>query len=491
MALLTLQIPPGVYKNGTDYQTKGRWNESSLVRWFENTIRPVGGWRKRSDNAVSGKARGFLVWRDNSGERWIAIGTHSGLFIMNQAGTIYNITPSGFTTGDADAEASIGYGYGPYGSFSYGVARPDLGGVIPATTWSLDTWGEYLVGCSSSDGKLYEWTLGTSADAVQIANSPEDCVGLISTDERILFALGADGNPRKIAWSDQEDNTDWTPTALSQAGDIELTTSGTIQCAKRIRGSILIFTDVDVHLSTYIGPPFIYSFERAGTGCGVISKQAVAVNDSACVWMSRSGFWVYDGFVKPLPCDVGDYVYTNLNMQQASKIYCVHNSSFGEVWWFYPSAESTENDSYVSYNYRENHWAIGKIDRTCGTDRGVFANPLWVSSAGYIYEHEVGLNYESSPVFAESGPIEIGDGERVFSMTGLIPDEKTAGDVRARFGTKFYPNSTEYNYGPYTLNSPTSVRISGRQLAVRIEAVNNTDWRVGNIRLEGKAGGLR
>lgn len=491
MALLSLQIPPGVYKNGTDYQTKGRWNESSLVRWFENTIRPVGGWRKRSETAVTGKARGLMVWRVNSGDRWIGIGTHTGLYVMNEAGTITDITPSGFTSGDADAESAIGYGAGPYGSYSYGVARPDLGGVTPATTWSLDTWGEYLVGCSTSDGKLYEWTLDSGVDAAQITNSPEDCVGVLATDERILFALGADGNPRKVAWSDQEDNTNWTPTATTQAGDFELTTAGTIQCGKRVRGSVMIFTDVDVHLSTYIGLPFVYSFERIGTGCGIISKNAVAVSDSNCVWMSRSGFWAYDGYVRPLPCDVGDYVFSNMNIQQASKIYCVHNSSYGEVWWFYPSASSNENDSYVSYNYREGHWAIGLIDRTCAADRGVFTNPLWISSSGYIYEHEVGFNYDSSSIFAESGPVEVGDGERVFSMTGLIPDEKTAGDVQARFGTKFYPNSTEYNYGPYTLNSPTSVRISGRQLAVRIEAVNNTDWRVGNIRLEGKAGGLR
>lgn len=491
MALITLQIPPGIYKNGTDYQTKGRWNESSLVRWFEGTIRPVGGWRKRSTNTVTGKARGFLAWRVNSGDRWIGIGTHSGLFVMNEAGNFTDITPTGFTSGDADAESAIGYGAGPYGSFAYGVARPDLGGVSPATTWSLDTWGEYLVGCSTSDGKLYEWTLNTGTDAVQIANSPEDCVGVLVTEERIMFALGADGNPRKIAWSDQEDNSNWTPTALTQAGDIELTTSGTIQCAKRIRGSTLIFTDVDVHLSTYIGPPYVYSFERAGSGCGIISKQAVAVNDSSCIWMSRSGFWTYEGFVKPLPCDVGDYVFTNLNVQQASKIYCVHNSSYGEVWWFYPSAASTENDSYVSYNYREGHWAIGRISRTCGTDRGVFTNPLYVSPEGFVYEHEVGLDHEGAAIFAESGPVEIGDGERIFSMTGLIPDEKTAGDVQARFGTKFYPNATEYTFGPYSMNNPTSVRISGRQLAVRLEAVRNNDWRVGNIRLEGKAGGLR
>ena len=491
MALLPLTIPPGVYRNGTEYQSKGRWSDSSLVRWFEKTIRPIGGWRKRSETAVTGTARGAIAWRDSSGDRWVGIGTNSKLYVMNESGTLYDITPSGLTVGLATATTLTGYGNNVYGSFAYGVARPELGPVTPASTWSLDTWGGFLVACSSADGKLYEWDLDTGADAVQIANSPENCQGLLVTDERILFALGADGNSRKIAWSDQEDNTNWTPTATTQAGDFELTTVGTIQCAKRIRGNILIFTDVDVHLSTYIGPPYIYSFERAGTGCGVISKNAVAVNDSACVWMSSSGFWVYDGFIKPLECDVGDYVFSNMNTQQFSKIYCVHNSSFGEVWWFYASSESNENDSYVVFNYRENHWAIGKINRTAALDRGVFSHPIWINSSGFIYDHEIGLDHESSPVYAESGPVEIGDGERVFSMTGLIPDEKTAGDVQARFATKFYPNATEYNYGPYSMSNPTSVRISGRQLAVRIESARNADWRVGVIRLEGRAGGLR
>lgn len=491
MALLPLTIPPGVYRNGTEYQSKGRWSDSSLVRWFEKTIRPVGGWRKRIATAVTGKARGAIAWRDSGGDRWISIGTNSKLYAMNEAGTLYDITPSGLTVGLATATTLTGYGNNVYGAFAYGVARPELGPVTPASTWSLDTWGDFLVGCSSADGKLYEWDLSTDGDAVQIANSPVNCQGLLVTDERILFALGAGGNSRKIAWSDQEDNTNWTPTATTTAGDFELTTVGTIQCAKRIRGNILIFTDVDVHLSTYIGPPFIYSFERAGTGCGVISKNAVAVNDSACIWMSSAGFWVYDGFIKPLECDVGDYVFSNLNTQQSSKIYCVHNSSFGEVWWFYPSSETNENDSYVVFNYRENHWAIGKIDRTAALDRGVFAHPIWISSSGFIYDHEIGVDYESSPVYAESGPIEIGDGERVFSMTGLIPDEKTAGDVQARFATKFYPNAAEYNHGPYSMSNPTSVRISGRQLAVRIESARNADWRLGVIRLEGRAGGLR
>ena len=491
MAYIPLQIPPGVYKNGTEYQSKGRWNGSNLVRWYQNTIRPIGGWRKRSSTQLSGSARGLITWRDNANVRWTAVGTHSKLYAMNEGGVAFDITPATFTVGIADADTKLGYGYGAYGSAAYGIARPDSGSYIPATTWSLDTWGEYLVGCSNADGKLLEWQLNTGSDAVALTNAPTSCVGLIVTQERFLFALGAGGNPRKIQWSDQENNTIWTPAATNQAGDFELTTTGSLQCAKRIRGSTILFTDVDVHTATYIGPPFIYSIDRVGTGCGVISRQSVAATDNSCIWMSKSGFWLFDGFVKPLSCDVGDYIFSNINYQQASKVYCVHNSAYGEIWWFYPSSSSTEVDSYVSYNYRENHWAIGTLARTCGTDRGVFVNPIMVSSDGYVYEHEVGFDYDSQTLFAESGPVEIGVGDRTMSLTGLVPDENTAGDVQVRFSTKFYPNSTEYNYGPYSMASPTSVRISGRQVAAKIEGVRLADWRVGVIRFDGKPGSLR
>ena len=490
---IPLQIPPGVYKNGTEYQSKGRWNDANLVRWYENTIRPVNGWRLRQSTQLSGAPRGLITWKDNSADRWIAVGTHTKLYVINEAGTTKEITPTGLTAGSADAVSKLGYGYGVYGGFSYGVPRPDVGSLTPATTWALDTWGEYLVACSSADGKLYEWDLGFATPdlAVAILNAPTQCQSLLVTDERFLFALGSGGNPRKVQWSDQEDNTDWTPSTLNQAGDFELATVGTLQCGKRFRGSALLFTDVDVHVATYIGPPYVYSFERAGTGCGVISKQSVGVNDNAAIWMSRSGFWYYDGFVKPLPCDVSDFVFKNLNTTQASKIYCVHNSRFGEMWWFYPSSTSNEVDSYVSFNYRENHWAIGTLARSAGTDAGVFVNPILVSPTGYVYEHEVGFNYEGATPYAESGPIEIATGDRVVSVTGLVPDETTQGDVQARFSTRFYPNAPEFNHGPYSMANPTSVRVTGRQIAVKIEGVTNSNWRVGVIRLDAVLGGKR
>ena len=490
---IPLKLPPGIYRNGTEYQAAGRWYDANLVRWYENTLRPMGGWRKRSASQMTGLCRGFITWRDNDGERWIAAGTQSKLYAMNEAGTLKEITPTGITAGIADATIKTGYGYSTYGSFAYGVARPDLGGLIPATTWSLDTWGEYLVACSSADGKLYEWQLGftTPTLAAAITNAPTGNKALLVTAERILFALGAGGNPRKVQWCDQEDNTVWTPLATNQAGDFELATVGTLIAGKRVKGVNLLFTDVDVHTATYIGAPFVYGFEKAGSGCGLISAQAVAAIDTAAIWMSKSGFWTYDGYVKPLPSDVSDYVFSNMNFNQASKVYAVHNSQFGEIWWYYPSSGSNENDSYVTYNYRENHWNIGSLARTAGTDAGVFTNPLLVSSDGYIYEHEVGFAYDSASVFAESGPVQLGNGDNIMSVRQVVPDEQTLGEAVVSFKTRNYPTGTQSTFGPYTAANPTDVRFAARQVNVKVTGAVLADWRIGVMRLEAVAGGKR
>jgi hypothetical protein len=442
---------------------------------------------------MTGKCRGLLTWRDNSGARWIAAGTNSKLYAMNEGGTLKDITPTGFTAGQADATTKTGYGYSTYGNFAYGVARPDNGTVAPATTWSLDTWGEYLIGCSDADGKLYEWQLGftTPTLAVVITNAPTGCNAVMSTAERFVFALGASGNPRMVKWCNQEDNTNWTASATSQAGDFELQTVGDLKAGKKVRGINLLFTDVDVHTATYVGLPYVYSFEKAASGCGLISAQAVAAIDTAAMWMSTSGFWIFDGYVKPLPCDVSDYVFQNLNYNQSSKVYAIHNSKYGEIWWFYPSNSSNEVDSYVIFNYREIHWNIGSMSRTAGTDRGVFLNPLMVSSDGYIYEHEVGYAYDSGVVYAESGPLEIGQGDNIMSVRQVIPDEQTLGEVVVSFKTRNYPTSTESTYGPYSASQPTDVRFSGRLVKVIYTGNVLEDWRVGVSKLDAVAMGKR
>ena len=214
-------------------------------------------------------------------------------------------------------------------------------------------------------------------------------------------------------------------------------------------------------------------------------------------WMGNGGFFRFDGnLVSEIPCDVHDYVFGDINTSQKSKTWAFTNGQFGEIWWFYASSNSTEIDRYVAFDYKENHWLIGNLSRTTGASRGVFEYPMLMDAAGAMYDHEVGLSYAVSgteqSVFAESGPISIGNGDNIMQVTDLIPDEKTQGDVDVTFKSRYYPNDTEYTHGPYTPSSPTAVRFSGRQIRMRVEGdAPYAAWRVGTMRVDAKAGGRR
>ena len=539
MPLIPLQIPKGQYRNGTEYMSQGRWRDGNLVRWHDDALRPVGGWRARIQNdgtevdihdapntpTVAGPARGAHAWVDNAGNRYAAFGTYNGLVAMLESSVVDNLTPtSGFTDGRIDATLNTGWGAGGWGYQAWGVARQDIGSIETATTWSLDNWGEYLIACSSDDGQIYEWDL-TSATATVVSNAPTGCSAAFVTEERFLVALGCDDagvNNRRIAWSDQENNTSWTAAATNQAGDIELQTNGQILAGVRTRGQSLILTDQDAHTMTYQGPPFVYGFERVGTSCGMISAGAYASVDAGVIWMGNRGFFIYaGGAVRDLPCEVSDYVFSDMNVDQKSKIQAVVNSQWNEVWWLYQSNDSDECDSYVAFDYAENIWMTGKIDRTTGFDRGVFRNPMMVASGGTVYEHEVGSDYGTTAPFCETGPIAIGSGDRLMKVTKMIRDEKTQGDVRFDFKTRLYPNSEETSHGPYPsdfkydtdysvdpatigaqqppyvtdedknkYDAPTSVRFQGRQVRMKVSG-QTADWRVGVIRLEAREGSRR
>jgi len=487
MALVPLQVPPGVSSNGTDLQNVGRWIDASLVRWHEGTVRPVSGWSARTASTTNAAPRGCIAWTDLSDATNIALGTYNKLYHLSVGGTLSDITPVGLTAGQEDATLNTGYGGGFYGAGFYGTPRLTSSSYVPATTWALDNWGENLIACSDSDGKIYEWSLVTTVLPTAVTNAPTNNATAFVTEERFLVALGAGGDPRKVQWSDKEDNTVWTAAATNEAGDFNLQTNGSIRQGMRVRGQSLILTDVDAHTMNYIGPQLVYGFQRVGSACGTISRKAATVSNGVAYWMGPNGFFRYaGGGVEEIPCSVTDYVFSNVTGSQVSKIWAVPNTKFNEIWWFYP--QGSECDHYVVYNYAENHWSVGVLGRTAGTDGGVVTVPVYAAADGAIYDHETGNNYDGAEVFAEALNF---TGDTVSAVTHLIPDEDTQGDVTVTFKTRYYPNDTEYTHGPYTMASPTSVRFSGRQIRSRITGNALASWRWGIPRIDMKQMGGR
>lgn len=500
MSFIPLQIPPGAYRNGTEYESKGRWFDMNLVRWFEGAMQAVGGWQavKNSSDATvttDQPIRAMLGWRDDVGVAFLALGSYCKAWAYS-VGVLTEITPAGITCGTKDATVTSGnaYGEGDYGDGPYGGVITDIRNeIVEAGSWTFDNFGELLIGCSTADGKIYEWDLNVVNDFTQVTNSPT-AKAIVVTPERTLVALGAAGDRRLIQWSDQDNRTGWTPGPGSFAGDFPLPGSGELMAGTRGKDETLIWTDTDLWQMQFTGGDTFYRFRQAGTNCGLISRHAFASFGSKAIWMGKRGFFTYDGFVREVPSEVGDYVFDDFNTIQRSKVYAVPVSEFGEVWWFYPSANSLENDRYVAFNFIHGFWMFGSLSRTAGIDRSPNQYPLMMeptsSTVNTLYEHELGTNTGGLVPFAESGPIEIGVGEQVMTITYIIPDDKTLGDVRAQLALKFHPDGPETTFGPFTLSEQTSLRKTARQVRLRVEQVN-PGWRVGIPRLDVEPGGRR
>lgn len=483
-----LRLPPGVVKNGTKYQSKGRWVDSHLVRWSEGILRPVGGWVTLKDGAgvdlaATGVPRGSHSWRTDDGGIWLAAGTVGSGTTKAYAllgFTLTDITTAGFPSCNRDANfASLGnYGQGPYGRGLYGRGSA-VAQLTEADTWQFDNFGQTLIGLATCDGRPLSWDLNPVNDFVAISGAPTGVRGIVVTPERFLFALGQTGNKRKIQWTDQE-SLAWTG---EQAGDFTLQAKGILLAGRRTTSQTVLFTDEDAHTATYLGPPFVYGFKQICGNCGLIGPHASVELGNVVYWMSRKQFFKFDGVVLPVPSEVSDYVFSDIAMAQRYKIFAWAVPEFNEVWWFYPSGSSLENDRYIIYNVLENTWAVGRLARNTGVSSGVLAAPVLFASDGKLYQHETDDNRGSEVPFVESGPVEVADGEQFLDMQTLIPDEKTLGDTSVTFYLANAPTETETTEGPFSLANPTDVRFQARQMRIRFQEARQTAWRIGVPRL--------
>lgn len=299
---------------------------------------------------------------------------------------------------------------------------------------------------------------------------------------------------RRVYWGDQETINVFVPSATNQAGSFDVASEGIVLCGAKTKTASLIWTSTDLWSMEYIGTPFVYSFKQEGMNCGIVSQRAKVVLDSGAYWMGQNKFFIFDGYVRTIPCDVNDYVFGDFNASLTGTVWALANPMFNEITWFYPSGAAVSvPDRYVTYNYTEGHWVFGDLSRVCGVPiwPGVTTTPVMIDASGNIYTHETGTAHGGASPFLESGPIEMGNGDRVMRLQRIVPDDKTLGNVNGLLYTSFFPDETEVANGPYTLSDPTSLRLTARQVRIKITEAVATTWRVGVIRLGIVLGGKR
>lgn len=504
-------LAPGVVRSATAEATGTRWWDTNNVRWRGGVMQPVGGNSQLVGSAVGDVPRDVITWHDNSYKRWAAFGTDTHLYAYDFAAmTHYDITPTGAAP-ILPPGYSSGYGLGNYSSGVYGHSAP-TGGVIappgllakPTDWWSMDTFGALLVVVPTQDGHLYSWDPSTpSSPAIQVLNAPTNNRGVIVTDQRQVVLLGASGDPRRIAWSDQEDMTVWDADVTNLAGDKQLVTTAAVLTATKTPLGILIFTTNDAHLMQYVGPPYAYGISAVGTGCGPISPRAVVNNGSTVVWPSMQNWWLFAGNVQPLACDVKDWFFATINPANTGRLFGTPNPQFAESWWDFPDSKSTDAcNTYVFYNYGANPpiWGIGKRARTGGDHVGTMDYPVLggalPSGGGALFQHEIGYTDNGAALasngltYAEGGNLTLGEGDQRMDVLQVTMDGNTSATQPA-FGFRFFSReqpfdaANEVDSGLYTTihNGLIDTRVSGRSVRVRVEAVADTNWELGKPRL--------
>tara|TARA_Y100000385_G_C13099478_1_gene643532 strand:+ start:1645 stop:3759 length:2115 start_codon:yes stop_codon:yes gene_type:complete len=396
--------------------------------------------------------------------------------------------------------------------------------------WSHDNFGEDLL-INVRDGGIYYWdkSSGLNNPAVLLsgltsANRTPTIAKqvLVSDKDRHIIAFGCDPetdigtqDPLLIRFSSQESLTDWAATITNTAGDLRIGAGSEIITAVETRQQVLVFTDVSLHAMQFLGPPFTFGINTVSeniTTAGPLC--AVAVNDSV-FWMGRKEFYVYAGAVKRLPCTVRDYVFSDFNENQIEKVSAATNTAFSEIWWFYPSKSSEENDRYVVFNYEQQVWYYGNLSRTCWVDRGVDELPIAASPDHYLYEHESGFDDGSTaPATAllahiESSQIDLGDGDQFAFLSRIIPDitfrDSTTNNPAVTFtlGVRNFPGGNYLHTDANSVNKTSSVpveqftkeirtRLRGRSFNLKIENTGTeTAWRLGTPRVEVRPDGRR
>jgi len=411
--------------------------------------------------------------------------------------------------------------------------------------WTNDNFGEDLL-IAPRGGSVYYWdaTTGVSVRAILlntastnagfagqfVPNTTNQIIG--SSIQRFAICFGANPydpananttfDPLLVRWSDQENPFDWVPAATNQSGEYRLNIGSFIMCARSTRQEILVWSDAAIYSMQYLGPPYVWGFQLLQDNISIMSPNSSVTVNNVTYWMGTDKFFSYTGRVETLPCTLWQFVFDDINKDQAFQVFAGSNESYNEIWWFYCSQGSNSVNKYIIYNYLERVWSYGTMNRTAWLDSGLRQFPMAAYPVGNkVLFHEANVDDVSglTPVpieaYIQSSDFDIGDGHNFGFVWRILPDITFNGSnanqpsvtmtLRPRqnsgapYGTADNPritstqNYTSRNtYEVQEFDGQVYTRLRARQMSFRIESTGlGVAWQLGSPRIDIRPDGRR
>jgi len=440
LKVFAIDTMPGIQRDGTvfdmNFYTDGLW-----VRFQRGRPRKIGGYRAIVTDA-HGYSRGIFVNSANAINQ-VFNGYNNGLEVINinNSGVgagVNQFTLSNFTasdnnlwqfdalfdangTGTANLLAHPGLNLS---SIDQTTNTPVLSGDISGTTMSAigvfsiagvtKTSGAGFITLHASDARVGAGQLVTgsgipanttvvsvSTTTVYISNNTTNATtATITFDNQIsvsggvvvlypyVFVYGNNGLIKNCAAGN---TTNWV-SADSNANNVSSTK---IVKGLPVRGGSnapsglfwaldslirVSYTPTTVTVGT-TSSTFYWRYDIISSQTSILSSQSVIEYDGIYYWCGVDRFLMYNGVVKEIKNNFNqNYFFDNLNYAQRQKVWAQKVPRFGEIWWFFPSGNSTECNDAVIYNIREDCWydaggAVG-ARRTAGYFSQVFKYPI-------------------------------------------------------------------------------------------------------------------
>ncbi len=450
----------------------------------------------------------------------------------------------------------VGWGAGGWGGVTPGFPSTGWGSPAPAglgigtqlRLWSQDNFGDYLV-MNPRGGALYLWVPAASPstynraqilsstntntqDGIQYWLTDSSCptvANIVATSDtsRFVIAFGCNDygsatlDPLLVRWSDQENYQVWAPAATNQAGSYRLSIGSSIVSELQSRQEILVWTDAALYSMQYLGPPYVWGFNILADNISIIGPNATTTAANVTYWMGTDKFYMYSGRVETLYCPLRQYIFGDINMEQAYQFFAGTNEGFNEIWWYYCSAGSTTIDRYVIYNHLEKSWSYGNLARTAWIDTALRDHPTAAGYNGQLIYHENGVDDGTtnppSPISAyiQSADFNIGDGHNYGFVWRMIPDitfdgsyvnnpavtftmrprqnpgaNYSTADTPTVVSTQNYQNQRNYLVQQFT--EIVYTRLRGRQMAFKVSSDGlGVQWQLGVPSIDVRADGRR
>ena len=465
------------------------------------------------ENLIFGpRGAGLYYWKASTGT------SVRGVLLSSQGGTVTftNASPTVVTF-------TIPLTEGTAVQFNATTSMPT--GVTAGTTYYLYNVQGLTANLLNSSGAVVNASsTGTGVYISNLVDVPlfQNYI-IVSDASRFVIVFGTNDyggttlDPMLIRWSDQENPYEWTPDATNQAGSIRLSHGSQIVTAIQTRQEIVVFTDQAVYSLQYVGAPYYWKTQLLGDNISMMGPNAAVLASGVVYWMGKDKFYMYDGRVQTLNCDLRKFVFENINQGQNQQVYASTSEAFNEAWWFYCSANSTTMDSYVVYNYLEKLWYYGSIGRTAWLDSGLLPNPVAATYNGYVVNQESGVDDSETgtpaaiDAYISSSEFDIGDGHNFAFVWRILPDltfEGSTSGTTPEATMTLYPmynsgsgtnnprsngvQSINLSANPQTFTGEVYTRVRGRQLIIKMESNKiGTNWQLGAPRLDIRPDGRR